>query len=198
MPSLFSLFALLFLSVLGLTATSSVSASASDPMMCTMEYAPVCGSVQVQCITAPCYPVRQTFGNACMANAAKATDVVTGECQPTPMLPEIKPKMSPQSALRAHEWVLESYNDKKITASGTLTFEKNAFHAKLCNSMNGRYSATKSRLYFRQTMSTMMYCEGDIMSVEYAMSLSRARYMVGDDTLMILTKKGDTIVWKKK
>lgn len=34
---------------------------------CTMEYAPVCGLVAVQCIKAPCPPVPQTFGNACGA-----------------------------------------------------------------------------------------------------------------------------------
>ena len=36
--------------------------------ICTMEYAPVCAEVQVQCIKAPCYPVQQTFSNACMAD----------------------------------------------------------------------------------------------------------------------------------
>lgn len=42
---------------------------------CTMEYAPVCASVQVQCITTPCNPVKQTFSNSCMARSAQATDV---------------------------------------------------------------------------------------------------------------------------
>ena len=34
---------------------------------CTMEYAPVCGLVQVQCITTPCDPVPETFSNGCSA-----------------------------------------------------------------------------------------------------------------------------------
>lgn len=38
-----------------------------ESKICTMEYAPVCAQVQVQCIMAPCYPVAETFGNACMA-----------------------------------------------------------------------------------------------------------------------------------
>jgi len=38
-----------------------------DIKICTMEYAPVCAQVQVQCIMAPCYPVAETFGNACAA-----------------------------------------------------------------------------------------------------------------------------------
>ncbi len=57
-----------------------VSATTSQSIACTMEYAPVCGSIQVQCITAPCYPVRETFGNKCIANAAAATNITIGEC----------------------------------------------------------------------------------------------------------------------
>ena len=58
-------------------------------VMCTMQYAPVCASVQVQCIQAPCDPVRQTFGNACMAWAAWATDIITGECESSPVPPVV-------------------------------------------------------------------------------------------------------------
>ena len=58
---------------------------ANEPISaCTMQYSPVCWSVQVQCIRAPCYPIRQTFGNLCMANMAKATDITIGECWSTP------------------------------------------------------------------------------------------------------------------
>ncbi len=46
--------------------------------ICTMEYAPVCAEVQVQCITAPCYPVQQTFSNACMAGDNPI--LYTGQC----------------------------------------------------------------------------------------------------------------------
>ena len=48
---------------------------------CTMEYAPVCASVQVECIKAPCPPLQQTFGNKCMMNANHyATFLHNGEC----------------------------------------------------------------------------------------------------------------------
>lgn len=47
-----------------------------------MDYTPVCGTVAVECVTAPCEPVRQTFGNSCMANASNASDITAGECQP--------------------------------------------------------------------------------------------------------------------
>lgn len=48
---------------------------------CTMEYAPVCAEVQVQCIKEPCDPIQQTFGNKCMMEAnSLATFLYTGEC----------------------------------------------------------------------------------------------------------------------
>jgi hypothetical protein len=49
--------------------------------VCTMEYNPVCGSKQVQCIKAPCPPIQQTYGNACSMKADGATLVHTGECK---------------------------------------------------------------------------------------------------------------------
>ena len=50
------------------------------PKICTMEWRPVCGKIQVQCITTPCDPVSETFGNRCQADAANAFDIVDGEC----------------------------------------------------------------------------------------------------------------------
>lgn len=49
--------------------------------ICTMEYAPVCASVQVQCIKAPCPAIEQTFGNKCQMNAnTSATFLHEWEC----------------------------------------------------------------------------------------------------------------------
>ncbi len=47
---------------------------------CTKEYMPVCGEIQVQCITTPCNPVKTTFGNRCEAENAKAANIVEGAC----------------------------------------------------------------------------------------------------------------------
>lgn len=53
-----------------------------EPVMCTMQYEPVCGEVAVQCVTAPCEPVKQTFGNSCVLGATKnATYLYDGECK---------------------------------------------------------------------------------------------------------------------
>lgn len=49
---------------------------------CIEIYQPVCATVQIQCIKAPCDPIQQTFPNAC--NACKNSLVksyVAGECQ---------------------------------------------------------------------------------------------------------------------
>lgn len=48
-----------------------------EPVLCTMEYNPVCASKQVQCITTPCNPIQQTYSNTCMMNADQATLVHT-------------------------------------------------------------------------------------------------------------------------
>ncbi|HYF10546.1 MAG TPA: hypothetical protein VD967_02990, partial [Candidatus Paceibacterota bacterium] len=47
-----------------------------------MQYEPVCGAKQVQCVTAPCYPQYHTYGNACMMANDGATLIHTGECKP--------------------------------------------------------------------------------------------------------------------
>lgn len=53
----------------------------TQPVICTMDYTPVCAEVQVQCIKAPCPPIKETFGNKCQMDANKlATFLYTWEC----------------------------------------------------------------------------------------------------------------------
>ncbi|TRZ53240.1 hypothetical protein D4R99_01210 [bacterium] len=48
---------------------------------CTEQYDPVCAEVQVQCFSAPCPPIPQTFGNSCEACRNSLVDGYTkGEC----------------------------------------------------------------------------------------------------------------------
>lgn len=48
---------------------------------CIEIYQPVCAEVNVQCITSPCYPVKETFSNSCDACRNELVDnYVMGEC----------------------------------------------------------------------------------------------------------------------
>ena len=198
---------------------------ATDLVPCTKEYEPVCGSIQVQCIAAPCNPIKETFSNNCLAKAAHATDIAQWACWSIapPVVwgdrdthgcigsagyiwsttdnqcirPWEKPKMTPRQALQMWTWEIESLNGLAIKTQWTITFSKNTFSAKICNNINGQYGTFAGTLIFRKVISTMMYCDGDIMMVENAMNFTRAKFMVGSDSLTITSKKGDIIVWKK-
>ncbi len=48
---------------------------------CTFDYNPVCGYVQVECITTPCNPVKETFSNVCVACMNdRVLYFINGEC----------------------------------------------------------------------------------------------------------------------
>ena len=49
--------------------------------VCPMIYAPVCAEKPIVCVKAPCYPIRKTFSNSCMANAEEYTILHKGQCQ---------------------------------------------------------------------------------------------------------------------
>ena len=49
---------------------------------CTADYAPVCATVEIQCIKAPCNPIQQTFSNSCEAcKNSLAKSYIPGECR---------------------------------------------------------------------------------------------------------------------
>lgn len=52
----------------------------TEGKVCPAVYAPVCASHPVQCVTTPCYPQYQTYGNSCEAAAHEATVLHQGEC----------------------------------------------------------------------------------------------------------------------
>lgn len=71
---------LIFLSSNVMAATSSTNIV--DTGVCTMEFAPVCAEVQVQCIKAPCNPIQQTFSNRCEMNKNKLAKFLhEGTCE---------------------------------------------------------------------------------------------------------------------
>ena len=49
---------------------------------CTREYIPVCGEVQIECVTTPCEPIKKTFSNACvLGNDKRARLLYAGACK---------------------------------------------------------------------------------------------------------------------
>jgi hypothetical protein len=61
--------------------THTCTQQEKNTQMCTREYAPVCGSVRVQCVTTPCPPVEETFSNGCTACAQPSvTSYTQGAC----------------------------------------------------------------------------------------------------------------------
>lgn len=58
-----------------------VPPTGGDHQMCPEIYQPVCGEVEVQCIRAPCPPLKQTFSNRCFADVAKAKNITSGACR---------------------------------------------------------------------------------------------------------------------
>ncbi len=62
-------------------APCPASAGWTAGTVCTADYTPVCASVAVQCIKAPCNPIEQTFSNRCMMWANKLAKFLhNGEC----------------------------------------------------------------------------------------------------------------------
>jgi len=63
------------------------SPEAKSNQICTMDYSPVCGSVQIQCVTTPCDPIPETFSNGCGACAEGNVIYYTeGACEEVPMM----------------------------------------------------------------------------------------------------------------
>ncbi len=60
---------------------SNSSGESNDVAVCTKEYRPVCGELEVQCITTVCNPVKKTYSNKCMMEAAEANFLYSGKCE---------------------------------------------------------------------------------------------------------------------
>jgi hypothetical protein len=64
------------------TVVGHVCTDAERNRACTREYMPVCAAVAVQCITTPCNPVPETYGNGCSACAnPQVLSYTQGSCQ---------------------------------------------------------------------------------------------------------------------
>ncbi len=221
--SLLFMVSVFFLSILAIISTQAYAAN--NIQICPADYSPVCATVPVQCIKAPCKPLTQTFANSCVAKVAGATTYSTWVCQVNSSqivgndrdshgciwsawyswsavekkcIRPWEKKVTSRELLQSGTWVLKTFNGKAISWTWTLTFEKNSFNAKLCNTLNGQYGVLKNTIFLRKVMATRMYCEGEFMPIESILSISaRLTFTISENTLTLLTKNGDTLVWKR-
>ncbi len=114
------------------------------------------------------------------------------------VLVSAKSKNAQSEALQSGTWSLATLNGKEVAAESTVEFKNREYHAKACNVLNGKYRAVGNRLVLRNGISTMMYCEGEPMDIERALSFAYAKYSVKGDVLTIETSKGDALVWERK
>jgi heat shock protein HslJ len=79
------------------------------------------------------------------------------------------------------DWKLQSYQQDDMMFVGNdlpLSFMADRYSAKFCNTINGSYKARNGILMSGPGMSTMMYCEGQLMTLEGAFSLDGASYAI--------------------
>ena len=312
----------LILAFMTFWSSLNIVSAATSTTMCTTEYAPVCGMVDVQCITTPCDPVRTDFSNLCMAQVAGARDITGGMCimseSPTPIgwsrdahgcltgagyswnylakqclrswesrvrvvviAPETTPCLSGMTMtgclqmriggksvfisrdidgfdfvpgytyrlrvletrgagesttymysllkiigkrivpvrydeLLVWDWYMIAYNDTNILSLSsiraqdlTLSFTKDRFSARICNSISGDYTLYSWILHTEHSMSTRMACQNTLISTMESVwdlegatyTIASARYMSGSSGpgiwLTITTKSGDTFTYTR-
>lgn len=79
--------------------------------------APVCGKINVQCITTPCNPVEETFVNRCIAEQRGAFDIEDGPCEGTTDITNF------EECIAAGNPAMESY-PRQCRADGKTFVEK--------------------------------------------------------------------------
>ena len=104
-------------------------------------------------------------------------------------------------------WTLSQFNTTNITNSNyALIFDGDRVSAQFCNNSSGTYFLSGNTILAPMMMSTLMYCEGQPMTLENAFSLDGATYslralrLMSGSTgptmqLIITTKKGDIFIY---
>jgi heat shock protein HslJ len=113
------------------------------------------------------------------------------------LLKILSKKSVSQTDLAGTKWTIGSLNGMSF-ASGSLEFSQNRIFAKFCNSISGTYSIQGNQFHSPLLASTLMYCEGDMMKLEYAFQLDQSQYLRVGDMLTITTKKGDMFIFNRK
>lgn len=99
---------------------------------CPAVYQPVCGALDVQCITTPCPPVLETYGNTCELERAGARFYHSGACKPgeryqsdtTRGESETKPRPPAEAPKNCRVWFDGCNNCTRAQAGGLLACTK--------------------------------------------------------------------------
>lgn len=89
--------------------TEVITTMPSDEKPCTREYRPVCGEVEVQCIEAPCPPIKTSYPNRCMAENDGAKNIEEGFC------PTEGPNFGGMCEDVGGKWLFDSYECEGVS-----------------------------------------------------------------------------------
>lgn len=110
------------------------------PVVCTEQYAPVCGARSVVCITEPCGSVKVTFGNLCMlCNETDVRYVHDGECNATSTSRSVT---APDAIVRADESLGVQMLGHYLDPAENLFFSPYSMVTALAMTYEGTYGAT--------------------------------------------------------
>ncbi len=142
------------------------SVSPREDMMCTMEYAPVCGEISVQCITTPCESIKQTYSNSCNAKMNNAHVLYEGKCKNFPPTTDPNPRDDEMICTREYAPVCAAVSEPcgtgdMVCSGGSQRTFSNRCEAKARNAeflYNGACNmGTKATRVNSETVKRMIY-----------------------------------------
>lgn len=155
---------------------------------CTKEYMPVCGSKPIVCITTPCNPIPQTYGNRCMMQADGASYVHEGQCRDGAggnKAPSISAFSGPTtlSVNESGTWTIRANDPENQSLSYSITWGDEY----LSNVQSGSGSAPARDSFIQTTTFTHTYARAGTYTVAVVVrdalgqeSRSSATVRVGD------------------
>nr|HPO05572.1 hypothetical protein [Candidatus Gracilibacteria bacterium] len=136
----------LILMLLALGGFFFLTSAQAEESICTMDYNPVCGEKEVQCIKAPCPALKTTYGNKCTMEAAQAKFLYEGECK----------EECPKFVRPSTKW----YQDcKKKGGKVVQNKTKNCLLAPVCKINNSESSCAKLKTSTTDLVKLKAKCE---------------------------------------
>ncbi|MBI4133185.1 peptidoglycan-binding protein, partial [Candidatus Uhrbacteria bacterium] len=131
------------------------------PPMCTREYRPICGSKPIVCITTPCNPIQQTYGNLCEMRRDGATFLYDGVCRdiyPVNRPPSISSFSGPTtlSVNQSGTWTINANDPENGSLTYSISWGDEMYAAPMAN-MAARESFTQTTTFTHTYASSGTY-----------------------------------------